>query len=120
MRAFRDEEMLRSAAGRKYDSLLADHSAELISLLQEDKLRKQLMEVTRETMDVVRSRKSPKPKTFDSKTISKAEKLLKAASAKASPELKKSIDEVAKDLKHFKGKTVNEGLKTASTSKTRK
>ena len=123
MRAFRDEEMLRSPAGRKYDSLLADHSAELISLLQDDKLRKQLMEVTRGTMDVVRSRKSSKPKTLDSKTISNAEKLLKAASAKASLELKKSIDEVAKDLKHFKGKTLNEGLKTASkasTSKTRK
>lgn len=118
MRAFRDEELLSSAAGRKYERLLADNSAELISLLQDDKLRKQLMELTKSTMEVVRSRKISKAKAFDSKTISNAEKLLKAASAKASPQLKKSIAEVAGDLKHFRGKTVTEGLKAASKSKT--
>jgi len=114
MRAFRDEELLRSGAGRRYDQLLSDHGVELVLLLRDERLRKQLFEVTRQTMEVVRSRKSSKPKTFDSKTISNAEKVLRAVSAKASRELKKSIEEVSGDLKYFRGKTLTEGLKGAN------
>ena len=120
MRAFRDTEMFGTAAGRKFARLLEDNSAELLELILRDKTaKKQLLEVAKSVNEVVRSRTSSKPGVFDSKTISAAEKLLRSFRGKGSPALKAAIVEVEGDLKHFRGKTVLNGLKAASKSKSK-
>jgi len=118
MRAFRDEEMLRSVAGRKFVRLLEDHSVELaVMFMGDDRLRKQLLESTKGIVEVLRTSKTAKPKTIDSKIVSAADKLLKTVADKGSPELKKAVGEVSRDLKQFKGKTVADGLKELSRKK---
>lgn len=123
MSAFRDKEMLATAAGRKYVNLFEDNGVELMRImLGDEKLRKRAIELAGQINEVVKSRKATKPKVFSAKTISATEKLLKSFTSKASPELKKAIAAVRKDLKHFSGKTVLDGLKAISKiqSKTRK
>lgn len=121
MSDFRDKEMLATAAGRKYVNLFEDNGVELMRImLADEKLRKRAIELAGQVNEVVKSRKTTKPKVFSAKTISATEKLLKSFTSKASPELKKAIAEVRKDLKHFSGKTVLDGLKGVSKVKSKR
>lgn len=123
MREFRDKEMLASVAGRKYVDLFEDNGAELmLIMLGDEKLRKQAIELATQINDVVKSRKTTKPKPLSSKITGATEKLLKSFASKGSPVLKKAIAEVRNDLKHFKGKSVIDGLAAVSKiqSKTHK
>ncbi len=114
MRDFRDKEMLATSAGRKYVQLLEDNGIELMLIMLGDKgLREQVIELTKQVHGVVKSRKTSKPKVFSANITTAAEKLLQSFASKASPELKKAITKVQKDLKNFQGKTVLDGLKPA-------
>ncbi|MGH2524646.1 MAG: M14 family metallopeptidase, partial [Anaerolineales bacterium] len=63
-RAFRDNEMRRTAAGRNYIRLLERHSVELLQIaMREQRLREQAVDLLRRVDAVVRSRHDPKPQT---------------------------------------------------------
>jgi hypothetical protein len=64
--------------------------------------------------EVVASRKGRQPKVFEANLIEKVDRYLKEFSDKRSPSLKKALQEVRRDLKHFRSKTVSEGLESAS------
>lgn len=115
MRAFRDREILRTPAGRRYVQLLEANSLEILEIVMRDeRLRKQVVDVLRRVHAVVRTRKDPKPKVFDAEVIAAAEQLAAKFSDKGSPALKKTIKAVRNDLAKFRGKAVLEGLKLAS------
>lgn len=115
MRDFRDKEMLATSAGRKYVRLLVDNGFELMRIMADDEgLRKQAIELTKQVNEAVRSRKSKKPKVLSEDVTSTAEKLLRSFASKGSPNLKKAIAEVRQDVKHFRGKTVLDGLESIS------
>lgn len=120
-RAFRDNEMRRSVAGRNYIRLLETHTVELLQLVvREGRLREQAIELLRRVDGVVRSRHDAKPKTFDAELITEAGQLAERVVAKGSPALKQAIAGLRADLKHFSGKTAAQGLRLASTAATRK
>jgi len=118
MRAFRDREMLRMVAGRRYDQELVKHSAELLQIIMGDpQLRKQTVGVLRHVYEVVRSRNDPKPKVFEASIVEEARNLADKFAKKASPALRTSIAELRREVKYFRGKTVAQALKSASSGK---
>jgi carboxypeptidase T len=115
MRAFRDQVLRETPKGRRYVSLLEDNGVELMQIILRDKkLRAEVVDLTKGIDAVVRSRKAAKPKVFGASIIQAAEKLSASIASKASPTLKKAIEEVRRDIKHFSGRGVLDGLKLAS------
>jgi carboxypeptidase T len=120
MREFRDKELITTAAGRKYVDLFEDNGLELMRIMLDDeKLREQAIALAAQINEVVKSRKTSKPKTLSSNITGATDKLLKTFGSKAGPELKKAIAEVRTDLKYFKGKSVLDGLAAVSKLKTK-
>jgi murein tripeptide amidase MpaA len=118
MRAFRDQDMLATKAGRRYAQLLEENGIELMRAMARDgALRKQALVLIKRVNEVARSQKEPKPKALDAEIIAATEKLLQGFEAKGNAALKKAIAEVRSDLKHFRGKTISEGLESASKVK---
>lgn len=114
-RDFREHDMLATPAGRRYVRLLTDNSAEVTEVIQrDDEARKRAVELLQRVNEVVASRKDRRPKVFEASLIEEVERYLNEFSDKRSPSLKKAIQEVRRDLKHFRGKTVSEGLESAS------
>jgi hypothetical protein len=117
MRELRDEDMLETPAGRKFTELLQNNSVEIMKVLSKDaKLRARVVELAQAVNDISKTRHAKKPKTFDAKLITAADKLLQAVAAKGSASFKKDIEQVRGDLKHFKGHSVLKGLDLASRS----
>jgi hypothetical protein len=114
-RDFREHDMLATPAGRRYVRLLTDNSAEVTEVIQrDDEARMRAVELLQRVNEVVASRKGRRPKVFEASLIEEVERYLKEFSDKRSPSLKEAIQEVRRDLQHFRGKTVSEGLESAS------
>jgi hypothetical protein len=114
MREFRND-LASTRAGRAYARLLDTHSAELLSLAQEEpRLRKAAVELMESVLDVVQSRKNEEPLVFKEDVIRSSEELLEYAEEKASPELRRTIRRLRGDLKYFANRSVMDGLKLAS------
>ncbi len=112
MRNFRDQVMLRSAAGRKYAAMLEKHSGELIEILVRDaQLRKQAVAVLQRVQTVAGSRHDPAPKVFTADLITVARKLAEKFAGSGSPALQASVKEILGDTKYFLGKTILNGIK---------
>jgi murein tripeptide amidase MpaA len=115
LRAFRDTVMLRTAAGRRYNRALKTHSIEILGLLMRDaELRKQALQVLRRVNAVVGSRHDPKPRVFEAPLLEELNKLAASLRTIGGRALRASSDDLRKDLKHFRGKTAEEGLRLAS------
>jgi hypothetical protein len=111
-RDFRDKDMLKFAAGKRYADLLEQHSAELTTLLMSDvQLRKQTVDVLRRVDTVVRPRHEAQPKIVDAQLLTSVVKLAQAVSERASPSLKKDIAATLRDQRRFLGKSILDGLK---------
>jgi hypothetical protein len=115
MREFRDHDLVATRAGRTYVRLLDEHSAELLRLMRkEPRLRKAAVELMEPVFEIVESRRDERPKVFKDDVIGSAKELLEYASERASPELRRTIKRLHRDLEYFEGRSVMEGLKRAS------
>jgi carboxypeptidase T len=120
MRHFRDRVMLAHPSGRRYVRLLTSHTAEILSLAAAHaNLRKMATGVLRKLADVVAPARA-ESRPIPSGLLTSTGDLFKAAGAKASPELKKSLLTLQADLELFKGQTAEGGLKRADAKLTRK
>ncbi len=118
MREFRDREMLATSAGRRYVALLDESGVEILGLLSRDeRLRKELLELLRRVHDVVRSQKEPRPKVLDAGLIQAVDRALKRLQEAGSPDFRKAVAEVRRDLRHFRGRTARAGLESASRAR---
>jgi murein tripeptide amidase MpaA len=120
MRQFRERVVLAHPSGRRYVELLEAHTAEILRLTAADaKLRKMAIGVLQKLADVVapaRGESGPIPPAL----LKATGDLFKAAGAKASRELKKTLLTLRADLKFFKGQTAEGGLARADAKFTRK
>jgi carboxypeptidase T len=118
MRSFRDEILLKSVAGRRYAELLQNNTAEIIEILGRDvKLGAQALEIMQKVNEVTRTQLDKKPKVFDDKLVSAADKILQSVAAKGSANIKENVAEVRRDLTHFRGRTALKGLELASRNR---
>jgi carboxypeptidase T len=120
MRQFRDRVMLAHPSGRRYVGLLESHTAEIMSLTAAHaNLRKMATGVLQKLADVVAPTRG-ESRPIPSALLKSTGDLFKAAGAKASPKLKKSLLILQADLELFKGQTAEGGLKRADAKLTRK
>ncbi|MFT5702569.1 MAG: carboxypeptidase T [Desulforhopalus sp.] len=118
LRAFRDNVMMRTEAGNRYNKLLRKHSIELMRLIiGNEYLRDQVLKVLRRVTEVVRSREDQKPKVFGPGLIEEIDKLSDKFATKSSPTLKQSIAGLNYDMELFRGNTVEQGLELASAKR---
>lgn len=116
LRHFRDHEMMATPAGRRYAVLLQRHSGEILQILTEkSETRAMGVEIARRVTETLADAHG-KPGVVQPEIVRSAERFLDVVSKSASPQLRKTIDDVRKDLKHFEGRTVVEGLYGASGS----
>lgn len=119
MRDFRDRVMLAHPSGRRYVDLLGAHTAEIVSLFAADaKLRKMATDVLQKLADVVAPSRG-ESRRIPAGLLKATGDLFKAVGAKASRELKKTLQTLQADLKFFKGQTAEGGLTRADTKSTR-
>jgi carboxypeptidase T len=117
MRAFRDE-IIRTDAGRRYADLLEKHAVEIVGLVADDDgLRQSGLRVLARVNAVVRSRQDRRPRKFSVALVAAADKVLDAFAERAGPALRAAIKEVRRDMKHFRGHTVTEGLAAAGRAR---
>jgi hypothetical protein len=120
MREFRDRVMLAHPSGRRYVDLLEAHTAEIVGLLADNaKLRKKATDVLQKVADVVAPARGESHR-IPAALLKATGELFKAAGAKASPGLEKSLLILQADLELFKGQTAESGLKRADAKLTRK
>jgi carboxypeptidase T len=118
MRSFRDEVLLKSVAGRRYAELLQNNTAEVMDIVSRDaRLGAQLIEMLQRVNEVTRTHRDKRPKVFDAKLLSAADKLLQRVAAKGSAQFKEQVEEVRRDLPHFRGRTALNGLDLASRNR---
>lgn len=118
IRSFRDEILLKSVAGRRYAELLQNNTAEVIELIGRDaKLGKQVIDMLQQVNEVTRTQLGKNPKVFDAKLVTAADKLLQTVAAKGSANFKANVEEVRRDLTHFRGRTALKGLELASRNR---
>lgn len=111
LRAFRDGAMQQTELGRRYQQLLLEHTPQLLALLGEDeRLRLEAARVLEGVSRVVIGKDS-RSATFEPALIDEIEKLLERAVRKADSDLQRAIRELRADLPHWRGKTVQDGLK---------
>jgi len=115
LRLFRDREMLKTKAGRRYVQLLATHSVELLRLSKSEKaLHEEALAVLQRVAPVIPEPRQRQAKVIDRELLKSVASLLKKTKDKSSPALGLALDALAKDLRFFKNRTVVEGLKAAS------
>lgn len=111
LRAFRDQELLASEAGRWWVSLVQEHTEELLQVAAADPdLRRQAVEVLGRLAAIVGSRDDPTPMALDDDVIRGVEQLARRVERRAGPGLKNTLTEVRAELGRFHGKTVREAL----------
>lgn len=115
IRAFRDKQLEKFAAGHRYVRLLEDNTSEVLQALsRDDKLMTQVAQILQRVNRKIQSIESKKPETFDDELVGDMKKLFELVGTKGSPSLKTAVKEVVGDLQYFRGKTVLEGLSLAS------
>lgn len=111
LRFFRDKELWANPRGQRWVKLFRKFNWEIMAIVMKDaKLRKQTTSVLKQTTDLVLSRKKQRPQVLDSEKLTLIDNLAAAFEKKASARLKKAIQEVRRDVKSFKGKSVSEIL----------
>jgi murein tripeptide amidase MpaA len=117
LRSFRDGAMSQSEIGQRYESLLLEHTPELLMVLGEDEaLRAEAAKVLERVSRVVTS-KGPRAETFEPALIADIERLLGRAHQSADAPLRRAITELRTDLPRWRGKTVQDGLKMPTHDK---
>jgi carboxypeptidase T len=107
LRAFRDEEMLTTPAGVHLAEALVRHGAELTRLLlADDALRDRATDLLAAT-EVAATGDAP----LDPELVARAEALARDLAAQASPELRDTLTQVARDAAQFKGRTIPDALR---------
>jgi carboxypeptidase T len=113
MRGFRDERMLATSAGQRYLALLEENAGEIEELMEADAaLRRRALEVLRRVNEVTKDESGKR--TFTPTLIAAMEKLFGQFAERASPQLRAAIEEVGRDLEHFRGADAVTGLDAAS------
>jgi murein tripeptide amidase MpaA len=111
LRAFRHQELLNSAAGRRTLELFQAHGAELIDLLAEDDdLRDRATKIVRRVGDVLHTRHAAAPRVFDDGLVREADELLHQLAERGSTALKHAAEEVRRGLGYFHGQSPLKGL----------
>ena len=112
IRLFRDKELWASERGRTWIKLFRENNWEITALvIKNPDLRRQAVAVLKRANALVVSRKQ-KLKVIDMETIKMVNDLSSQLIKQASPGFKKAIIEVQNDLKHFKGKSISEILRS--------
>jgi murein tripeptide amidase MpaA len=106
---------LPTAAGRRYLRLLDVHALEATELLVADeRLREQADNVLQHIGEVVSTWEQKEPRRFESGLVDAVDGLFRAFAERGSAELREAIDELRRDLDHFRGRTLAEGLEAVS------
>lgn len=112
LRTFRDEDMAKSARGRRWTGLLETHGDEILVLLSQDTVARRAAEaiLDRAAVIVVEGR-SPEPPRVDRALAGQLDRLAKRLEKRASPALRKALEGVRKDLPRTVGKSAREVLR---------
>ena len=111
----RDVVFLSTAAGRRYVRLLDAHALEASELLMADeRLREQADDVLQHVGEVVSTWQQKEPRRFESGLVDLVDEFFRAVGERGSSELREAIDEVRRDLDHFRDRTLADGLEAAS------
>lgn len=115
LRRFADHQLASTAAGQRYTVLLQRHSGEILEIVtKQADTRGMGVDMARRVAGMVPDAHDEKRATVDQEVVRAAEQFLDAMSKSASPQLRKAIDDVRRDLKHFEGRTIAEALHRAS------
>ncbi len=120
LRDFRDRVLVTRPAGRRLVRLLDENGFEAMGLLLvDDALRERVRSVLKQMIDVTLERGPTRPAVFDHELISSIEETMAAFGERGSPPLKHAFEEIRWNLRHFRGRTVREGLDLASQGEPR-
>lgn len=112
LRAFRDSEMMKSGRGQKWVNLLETHGAEALVLLLKNRAAwKAAGQIIAAGAAIVGGRKSESPPKIDRALVAKIQGFAAQLEKGASPQLKKALAEVRKDLGTVAGKTARQVLR---------
>lgn len=103
MRAFRDEHMVRTKAGRRYLSLLQRHSAELIQLVADDD---DLRAAVVDTMAPVVEALDATAKPLDPRVVKAVDNLADRVEKRAGRDLRGALSQLRGELRAAEGKSV--------------
>jgi len=117
LRGLRDRDLVDTAAGRRYIVHLQRHSGELLQILRKNHEARDLaLEIVNRVAASLRDGRAKAGK-LGPEVARSAERLLETVSRAASPRLRETIDEVRRDVGHFEGRTLAEGLRAASAGR---
>lgn len=112
IRNFRDAEMMKSLRGQKWVDLLERHGEEVLFLLRKDHTAWAASgKIFAAAAAIVLGRESASPPKIDRTLVAQMERLVARLEKRASPNLKKAIAEVRRDLHKVAGKTAIQVLR---------
>lgn len=104
---FRDLEMLESPRGRRWVDMLETHGEEVLGLLQADRAAWQAAgKLLGRGAAIVTGRHGADPARVDRALVTEIQRAVARVEKRASPALKKSLQELRRDLGRVAGKTV--------------
>jgi carboxypeptidase T len=106
MRAFRDEEMLTTAAGARLADALVRHGAELTGLLLADEALRDRATDLLVAVEAAATGGAP----LDAELVAQAEALAGDLATQASPALRAELAAIVRDAAHFKGRRIPDAL----------
>lgn len=112
IRNFRDVEMMKSARGRKWADLLEVHGEEVLLLLRKDRAAWVLAgKILSAAAAIVVGRESASPPKIERALVAQIQSLAARLEKRASPQLKKALDDVRRVLRKVAGKTARQVLR---------
>ena len=104
---FRDLEMLESPRGRRWVDMLETHGEEVLGLLKSDRTAWQAAgKLLGRGAAIVAGRHGASPSKIDKALVTEIQRVMTRVEKSASPALKKSLQELRRDLGRVAGKTV--------------
>jgi murein tripeptide amidase MpaA len=119
----RESRLMKTPPGRRYEKLLTNSFMEVRELMQQDKrVYSAVVRLIRYTEQIARLYFADPTGALDARLIANLDRALASLSRQTniSDKLKKEISAVRDDLPRFKGKTVDQGLKSVGRGKARK
>jgi hypothetical protein len=111
LQAFRDQQMARSALGRRVTSLIQRHGTEIAQLsATDDELRSQAAALLRRAFDIVRSAGDPSPLRVDEAMVAGLAAMADRLSSRGGASLKRDIQRLRPQLDGISGKSATEIL----------
>jgi hypothetical protein len=112
LRRFRDIEMVKRRRGHRWVSLLEAHGDELLVLLAGNKrLWQEAEAVVADAAEVVLRREEKDPPRIDRTLAARIGRLATQLDKRASPDLRKALAAVRRDLRSIAGKTAREAIR---------